>query len=133
MLPYSNYATVNTGESQYSFGGLDTNQQLADFAEWKGRYTNTANGTAANNKFAAEQAWIDRDFSLYLSNTAYQRAAQDMKAAGINPATLSGLASGGQPAQASAPSGARPSSAGQSSSIIGTILKAIGIVLLAGH
>lgn len=37
-------------------------------------------------KFSADQAQLDRDWQERMSNTAYQRAVADMKAAGINPA-----------------------------------------------
>ncbi|AXH76088.1 MAG: DNA pilot protein [Microviridae sp.] len=38
-----------------------------------------------NNQFSAEQARINRDFQERMSNSAYQRAMQDMRLAGLNP------------------------------------------------
>lgn len=40
---------------------------------------------SANNAFNAEQAGLNRDFQREMSNTQYQRAVTDMKAAGLNP------------------------------------------------
>lgn len=62
----------------------------------------SASAVAANNKFQAEQAQIQRDWQEKMSNTAHQRQVADLRAAGLNP-ILS--ANGGS----STPSGSMPS------------------------
>lgn len=49
--------------------------------------------------FSADQAAINRQYQTEMSNTAYQRAANDLRAAGLNPILAVG-------AQAHSPSGA---------------------------
>lgn len=49
--------------------------------------------------FSADQAAINRQFQTEMSNTAYQRAANDLRAAGLNPILAVG-------AQAHSPAGA---------------------------
>lgn len=94
-----------------------------------GQTWNLASGTTANNIFNANQARIARQFESdeaakqrsweeMMSNTAYQRAAKDMAAAGINPASLSGLNAGA--GGASTPSGTAASGASASSAGLGT-------------
>lgn len=62
--------------------------------------------TDKQNKFNEEQAQIQRDYETEMSNTAYQRAYEDMKKAGLNPNLAGGQ--GG----ASTPSGSAATSAG---------------------
>ncbi len=58
-----------------------------------------------SNAFSAEQAEINRDWQEEMSNTAYQRAVDDMRSAGLNPALLFGHGT-----QASSPGGSFGSS-----------------------
>lgn len=63
-----------------------------------------------NRKFAADQVANQQAFQERMSNTAYQRATADMKAAGINPmlAISNGGASSPSGAAANAPSVSAP-------------------------
>lgn len=69
------------------------------------------------NQFNAEQAQIQRDFEKQMSDTAYQRAVEDMKKAGINP--IMALSNGGAevPQGASASASSARSGGANSSSI----------------
>lgn len=62
-----------------------------------------AQQAAIGREFEASEAQKARDWSERMSNSAYQRAAADMKAAGINPAAmLSGAQSAGTPTASTA-------------------------------
>ena len=139
-------------QGQIQYGGIsidqDNGKEVGGLFDVIGRIGNNLNGTTAANRFNAEQAELarifsaseaqkNRDFQERLSNSAYQRAVKDMQAAGINPATLTGL-SGGSAASTPSGSAASGTSASASSSkngvsdIVGSLLKmAIGFALLA--
>lgn len=117
------------GNSQY--GGSDSKYfGMGAITDWFGRQWNNLTGKTSSNNFTAEeaekarlfnssQAMIERNWQTEMSNTAYQRAAADMKAAGINPASLGGdgtmqPASTGNSARAAASPSASAASGGSS-------------------
>lgn len=57
------------------------------------------------NEFSATQAQINRDFQERMSNTAYQRQADDLRLAGFNPALVLGAGGATTPSGSSASSG----------------------------
>lgn len=65
-------------------------------------------------RFNAEQTGRAMDFDAYMSNTAYQRGMQDMKAAGLNP--ILAYQQGGASSPTVAPATSPAASVGQASS-----------------
>lgn len=121
--------------SDWKSGGFDYSdvgdgsleQQNQTFSDSFGRFVNNFSGATAKMQYEADQAQQNRDWQEYMSNTAYQRQIADMKAAGINPASIN--ADG-----ASTPTGAQGhASQGQSSGLMnflaGLARSAIGAVM----
>lgn len=88
--------------SQPSSSGTSYLQRVFDPAQ--AEYESGMRALDKQNAFNAEQAQLQRDFEERMSSTAYSRAVDDLKRAGINPYAF------GTPASASTPSGASASS-----------------------
>lgn len=71
-----------------------------------GDFVNRVTGKTASQNFNAQEAQKQRDFEEKMSNSAYTRAVDDMKNAGLNPSQM--YNNGGS--SASTPSGAAASS-----------------------
>ena len=93
------------------------------------------------NQFTAEQAALNRQWQEQMSNTAYQRAVSDMKAAGLNPALLynnmsgattpAGSSAAGQMAQGTQASYSDVTATDRGTSIIQSIISVAGNALAA--
>lgn len=112
--------------ASFSAGGYDNTDWDANASEsilgGIGRAWNNITGNTANNLFNAQEAQKQREHELYMSNTAYQRATEDMRKAGINPASLT---QGSMTPASGSSSSAASSGSGSGAGIIGGLVSAV--------
>lgn len=108
------------------FGGDAGHAQRVEYLSAMAQNAYNAEQAQISRDFNAEEAQKQRDYQERMSNTAYQRAAADMKAAGLNPYLAYGQ--GGS----STPSGsAASSSAASAAGVQGVRGSGVGMQLLS--
>lgn len=101
-----------------------------DFGEYlTGLLSSVGYENDLNREYNALEAQANRKFQMYMSNTAYQRAVADLKAAGLNPILAFGS---GQHSAATTPSGSSGSYQTGGGDTISDLLKVLADLVSAG-
>lgn len=126
------------GSSWFNAENIAREDWVRDMQARYNSYLLSMSQQSSQNKFNAEEAKKARDFEERLSNTAYQRAVHDMKAAGINPilAYSNGASGASTPSGSAASSGSGGSYSGYRSNKnedpLMSLLHAIGQAIVVG-
>lgn len=86
----------------------------------------------ASQVFNAQEAQKSRDFSEMMSNTSYQRAMKDLKAANLNPYLALGGGGASTPSSAAA-HGSAGNSQGRIDNPLGEVVKLLGNIMIQNN
>lgn len=136
-------ASYNSGDKWYNqvgnfirtLTGTSEERRYNEYLTNLDRDFQTSSARASMN-FEARQAQANREWQEKMSNTAYQRAVADMKAAGLNPilAYSQGSASSpsGSSASGSTPSGRQQNASKPASDVLSSLIStALTVALIA--